>query len=209
MGITATLKRVTPALRDILRGDRHAGQVFALNQPRAPTIRPNAPEFLQPALRARLEALDQQPTGTWLVRDRHDRYGHVAQHLDLFEREWLDPALDLDKLWHVLHFVLCRSEDTNTDPLSWAILGREELTPGLDDPPVRFLDDQSVFETAAALKLREIEILEELDWDRRPSHVYHWFEGEKADILRPYFDALRTYYVEAAERGMAMLMWRG
>ena len=118
-----------------------------------------------------------------------------------------EPALHLHKSWHVLHYILCRQVEAGDQPLSWPVLGRAEVAPGLDDPPVRSLDPEAVFEAAAALNVAKFDILDELSRGDIAPNVYRWYEGYKSDLL-PIFEALREYYVFAAENGMAMLIWR-
>lgn len=212
MGIEATLKRVSPGLLSVLRGNADATQVFALMQNRETTRRPSMTGPMDAALRERLKALDQQNTGSWLLAEglkrQPARYALIAPHLAEFQSEWSDPGLDLHKSWHVLHYVLCGSRNADDQPLSWAILGVEEVAPGLDDPPVKYVPAEQVVEIASACERVDFATLEATRRDHLAGGVYRWEQGPK-DWLAPCFEALRTYYDEAAANRMAMLMWRG
>jgi hypothetical protein len=212
MGIEATLKRVSPEVLSAVCGHVDGAQVFALMERRALTLRPYMREAqLTESLRKRFEEMDQRSTGLWLldqgVKDAPARYEPLVRHVPLFKREWEDPALDLYKDWHLLHFLLCSNPDADRNPLSWAVLGRQDLAPGLDDPPITYLEVQDVREVAKALRAADFGALEIAARSAEPKGVYRWHAGEKA-WLRPHFDALCQYYATAGENGMAMLMWR-
>src|SRR5687768_4410646 len=59
--------------------------------------------------------------------------------------------LDIDKAWHAIHYTLNGSVWEGEGPLSWVILGGQELGEDVGYGPVRYLDPTQVKSVAAAL----------------------------------------------------------
>lgn len=106
---------------------------------------------------------------------------------DLVE-EWAeveeDRVADVDKLWYDLHVALTGSADQRVDePLSYAVLGSEELVP---EPWLALVDPDEVGRAAAALAA---------------------FDGSRIDdVLRPQLETLRAFYSRAAAEGESVLV---
>ena len=133
---------------------------------------------------------------------------------------WEDAAdgklLDVDKSWHVIHYVLTGSawETCPDDPLSQLVLGGEALREeDLGYGPARVLDAVTVRQIADALK----------SWDQphfRASfdmksmledNIYPLMDDEDEETLFDYtwhyFELLKTFLHNAAERGDCILSY--
>jgi len=129
----------------------------------------------------------------------------------------LADALDLDKTWHVIHYLLNGEVWDGEEPLFDAVLGGVEL-PGTDGGygPFRYLLPEDVQLTAAALADIPVAAL----WERfepgeaEGEEIYGWTTSavgpEALSTHRAWvserYDALRTYFAGAARAGKAMLL---
>lgn len=122
-------------------------------------------------------------------------------------------ALDIDKSWHLIHFLLNGETWGGDGPLSNAVLGGHEL-PDTDAGygPFRYLTPEEVTATAAALA----EISSSTLWARfdaqaaEAAEIYPtaWAgdEGDRAYVLHN-FEALRKYFLDASSSGSGMLLY--
>lgn len=129
----------------------------------------------------------------------------------------LEPALDLHKAWHGIHFLLTGQAAGGTPPLAYAVLGFPEQPIGddLGDGPATYLEPARVRDVAAALaelspdelrrrfdpaQMTALEIEPTAIWKRAGEDDFEW--------LMQFYAPLPDYYAEAAQRGDAMLIWR-
>ena len=119
--------------------------------------------------------------------------------------------LDLDKAWHGVHFLLCQRADDAPPPLGSAVLGGTEIGPDQGYGPVRYLTPGAVAEVAAAVAKVDDAALRR-SW--RPQvladqQIYPggWEEAESLDWLIDSLAQLRSFYVQAAGRGSAVLTY--
>ena len=122
-------------------------------------------------------------------------------------------ALDIDKSWHLIHFLLTGKAWGGDGPLADAVLGGDEL-PDTDAGygPFRVLAPEDVKATATALAGVSSESL----WERfnakkaEAAEIYPvpWNGGaDDRDYVLHNFEALKTYFQEAAASGSGMLLW--
>jgi Domain of unknown function (DUF1877) len=60
-------------------------------------------------------------------------------------------SIDIDKAWHGIHYLLCGKANPGAEPLSWAVLGGEEIGEEIGYGPARFLEPEHVHSIAAWL----------------------------------------------------------
>jgi hypothetical protein len=123
-------------------------------------------------------------------------------------------ALDIDKSWHIIHFLLTGEPWGGEGPLASAVLGGTEL-PGTDAGygPFRYLTPPEVREVASALEAVPFADL----WSRlkpeetEAAEIYPGKWGEDGEVEGQYvsqnYGALRVFYSSASEAGNAVLLY--
>lgn len=124
----------------------------------------------------------------------------VSEDPSLVDSDYGDVAVDLDKAWHGIHFLLTGSDYDGEEPLSLAIMGGEEL--GGDG--ARLLSCEQVQAVAAVLPMEEV-LRSRFDPQRMTDlEIYPkiWDEGDEAlDYLISYYTPMAELFREAAGRG--------
>ena len=125
-------------------------------------------------------------------------------------------ALDIDKAWDGLHFLLTDGGTGGTDsPLGQAIQGGEPIDEYDEEKygygPPRALQPDEVRAVADALAGLSPEVLRQRFGDGRrltADGVYPncWGEADALDWLRETFGRLVAFYRQAADRGNAVLL---
>jgi hypothetical protein len=123
-------------------------------------------------------------------------------------------ALDVDKSWHLIHFLLTGDASEGEYPLVNAVLGGNEL-PDTDAGygPFRYLVPDEVEAVSQAL----VSISAKDLWSRfnaarvrsediYPSDIWSGDDGDKQYVSQHY-EALRQYFSDAAASGSAMLLY--
>ena len=126
----------------------------------------------------------------------------------------LGPALDLDKAWHGVHFLIAGEpwQTRASEHATQCILGGEECGDDLGYGPARLLGPAAVAAIAAALP--EVETL-------RPRFDPHAFAaadiyptmwerddpGETWRWLADTYEQMRAFYRDAAAAGRAVVLW--
>jgi hypothetical protein len=119
------------------------------------------------------------------------------------------PVIDLDKMWHGIHYLLVEGEE---DPVAGqVVLGGQEIGDDVGFGPVRYLVPGEVEAVAAHLDGTPFDVLvERFDPDRMNGlGVYPeiWDEdGVLDDELAPAYERLVGFYRTAAERGEVVLV---
>lgn len=123
--------------------------------------------------------------------------------------------LDVDKSWHVIHYVLNGTvwETDPDEPLSQLILGGEPLNEEEDMGygPARLLTADTVRQISEALAAwDEAAFRARFDVEEMlREQVYPLIEGEDGETLFeyvwPYFEMLKNFIHSAAERGRCVL----
>ncbi len=121
--------------------------------------------------------------------------------------------MDVDKAWHGIHFLLTGSQWEGTPPWSLAILGGVPIGPDVGYGPARYLVPDQAREVAQALAglprnelakryspkaMQEAEIYPEI-WEND--------EDDGLDYVLSYYESVVRYYLEAAEKNQAMLLF--
>jgi Domain of unknown function (DUF1877) len=122
-------------------------------------------------------------------------------------------ALDIDRSWHIIHFLLTGDPWEGEYPLVNVVLGGNEL-PGTDAGygPFRYLVDAEVKTVSQALaSISADDLWSRFDVSRvQAADIYPspWTggEGEKEYVSQNY-EALRQYFADAAASGKAMLLY--
>ncbi len=119
---------------------------------------------------------------------------------------------EIDKAWHGIHFLLTGRADESAEPLSWAVLGGEEIGDEIGYGPARFLTCEQVRSVAGWLQddtvfksrfdpqaMEKAKIYPEAIWVR---------DGDDAlDYLVENYRELVAFYKSAAERGDGAILW--
>lgn len=122
-------------------------------------------------------------------------------------------ALDIDKSWHLIHFLLNGETWGGNGPLSQVVLGGTEL-PGTEAGygPFRYLRPEEVRDTSMALAaISSEELWSRFNADRtQAAEIYPqgWTgdEGER-EYVQSNFQSLQQLYSKAAASGKAMLLY--
>lgn len=121
-------------------------------------------------------------------------------------------ALDVDKAWHGIHFLLTGDPWEGTLPLANAVLGGETLgDEDLGYGPARFLTPEEVVELAEALEGQPREKLaagyDPAALEAAEIYPEGIWEPEALDYLLNYYDELVEFYRQAAARGDAVILY--
>lgn len=120
--------------------------------------------------------------------------------------------VDIDKAWHGIHYLLSGSADVGAEPMSWAVLGGEEIGDEIGYGPARVMAPEQVHSVAAWLPedsvfksrfdpqaMEKAKIYPEQIWVR---------DGADAlDYLVENYRELVAFYKRAAERGDGAILW--
>ncbi len=120
-------------------------------------------------------------------------------------------VIDLDKAWHVIHFMLTGSEDEGAPPLCHAIFGQKEI--GEEDfgyGPALGTTSQMVLEISNALSsISEEEFCKMFNLkDIMNADIYPEFLSEDGilnDYILPSFRILKSFYLQAAADNNAVI----
>lgn len=122
-------------------------------------------------------------------------------------------ALDIDKAWHGIHFLLTGQQSGGEPPHCLPVLGGAELGPDLGYGPARYLQPAQVKQASDLLASTPVEALHSRyqpqaleDADIYPTSIWQ-DEGEEAfEYLAHWYELLRTFYAQASARGAGMLL---
>lgn len=119
-------------------------------------------------------------------------------------------AIDVDKAWHAIHYLLTRSAWKVEGSLANAVLGGIEIGDDIGYGPAKYITVDEVKDVAAKLPTRE-SLKMSFDAKAMTSEQIYpeiWDEGEDAlDYVIEYYDLMKSYYLDAASRGNAMLKY--
>lgn len=122
-------------------------------------------------------------------------------------------ALDIDKSWHLIHFLLNGETWGGDGPLSQVVLGGTEL-PDTDAGygPFRYLHPEEVQATSKALaEISSDELWSRFNADRaQAAEIYPqaWRgDDQEREYVQSNFAALQQLYAKAAASGNAMLLY--
>ncbi|MEJ8303827.1 YfbM family protein [Saccharibacillus sacchari] len=132
---------------------------------------------------------------------------------DFLHSDEAGEALDLDKAWHGIHYLLCGDAWEGEGPLFDVLMGGQPINDSEDEEVVvRYLQPEQVQAVAQALKeIGDQELAEGFSPDEmNEAGVYpapDWNDGGELDYLLGYYGPLKTYYAEAADKGEGMLIY--
>ncbi len=118
-------------------------------------------------------------------------------------------SLSLEKSWHSLHYLLTGNLWEVNSILGKTILGGNEIGPDIGYGPARFLEPAELKEIATALKrVSKDDLAKRFDLKAMvAAKVYACHNEGELELTQEYFTRVVAYYVEAAKRGDAMLLY--
>jgi len=143
------------------------------------------------------------------------------QQLSLLPEQPVDQGplverLDIDRAWHVLHFLLTGSADAEDHPLSFLAAGGRAISDDLGHGPLRaFTPTQVQSLTDGLAQVMPEQLLEKFDPQRLEEECIHgWPEGWREATLAmctPFvleaFMQTREFLERGAARGRALLVY--
>jgi hypothetical protein len=129
------------------------------------------------------------------------------------EKDPHSQALDLDKTWHAIHFVLNGDAYGGQGALAMVFFGGEEIGEDLGIGPARYLTVEQVKQVAEEIeKINDAQFTAQYDLDALDqADIYPnmWDEDseEGLEYLLPYFQDLKQFYQETALRNQAVLIY--
>lgn len=117
-------------------------------------------------------------------------------------------ALELDKSWHVLHYVLTGTAWDGPQPAAALLTGGREVGEDLGYGPARVL---SATETQAFAQFlatqNETALVKKLNVPKMRSMDIYCADGDAEDDLNHYFPQLKSYVTDAAAKGQGLVIW--
>ncbi|MES2524407.1 MAG: YfbM family protein [Gemmatimonadota bacterium] len=122
--------------------------------------------------------------------------------------------LDVDKAWHAIHFLLTGTAWGGEHPFNFVVTGGTEIGEDLGYGPAHGFTSAEVREIAAALELLPVEQFmarfNPIALEADEIYPEIWDRPAEADDTRGYvaehYDALRTFVMEGAAAGDAMIV---
>jgi hypothetical protein len=126
-------------------------------------------------------------------------------------REELGLALDIDKAWHGVHFLLTGTAEEAPGPLGQVVLGGTEIGEDIGHGPARYLLPDAVDTVATALEAASSDELRRR-YDAaalEAAEIYPggWNEPDKVDWVLEAFEDVRRFYRAAARRKSGVLVF--
>ena len=120
-----------------------------------------------------------------------------------------EDGLNLEKSWHVLHYLLTGKTEEAPPPLGNAILGGEEIGKDLGYGSARFLTPQQVRDVAAALaSVSKEDLVRRFDLKVMiAARIYPVKDASELELALQHFEQLSRYYAGVAASGNAMLLY--
>jgi len=118
--------------------------------------------------------------------------------------------LDIDKTWHIIHFLLNNHAWEGSGPLFGAVLGGTELTDeDLGYGPARYLTPADVGATAQAIQQVSFnELWSSLDEARIHEADLYWETAPESEAyVRENYQALQAFFLKAATSNEAIILW--
>lgn len=123
---------------------------------------------------------------------------------ELLESDPDDTSVDIDKAWHGIDWLLTGGDEAADTALASAVFGGEEIGADLGYGPARLLAAADVRAVADALRELDGDTLRRrFDPDAmNAAELYPeglWDEDDAVDYVLSHFDALRAFYLTAAD----------
>jgi hypothetical protein len=173
--------------------EKHAAMIDALSQ-------------LEP-ISEKVRELNLGPEET--KRAQNEMFQKIAAIAGGFGTESGQESLDLEKSWHVLHYLLTGSASEAPAPLGNAILGGSEIGDDLGYGPSRFLTPEQVREVSSALSsISKEDLANRFDLEAMmAANIYPVRDESELGLAQEYFGELSRFYAAAAAAGNAMLLY--
>ena len=129
------------------------------------------------------------------------------------DHEEREGGLDVDKAWHGIHFLLAGEAWGGDPPLANVVLGGTEIGDDVGYGPARYLTAEQVRLVADALNgvtpdsLRAKYVGSELTKNEIYPEIWDDPDDDAAGYLVASYETLRSYYLDAAAKGHAMLKY--
>lgn len=207
MGMRGHLRQITPAelqsfqqnpesLSMAIRGkdrEKHNAMIEALAQ-------------LQP-ISEKVRELNLGPEET--KKAQNDMFQQIAAISSGLGIGRSKDGLDLEKSWHVLHYLLTETAAEASPPFGNAILGGQEIGDDLGYGSARFLTPEQVRDVSRALNsVSKEDLARRFDLPAMiRANVYPVRDESELELAQEYFEHLSRYYADAAAAGNAMLLY--
>ena len=129
------------------------------------------------------------------------------------EDEEREDGIDIDKAWHGIHYLLTGNASGGEPPLADVIFGGTEIGDDFGYGPARYLTADEVKAAATALKditpevLRSKYVASELSENEIYPETWNDPDGDAVEYLATWYQTLRDYYIDAAAKNNAMLIY--
>jgi hypothetical protein len=207
MGMRGHVRQITPVeLQSFQRNPKKVKEaVYGKVCAGAPKMKATLERVQKIALQARalnLSAVEQEKVRAEILKELSCAGGGFNDGPD-------ENGLNLEKSWHVLHYLLTGKAEEAPPPLGNAILGGTEIGDDLGYGPARFLTPQQVREVATALApISKEDLAQRFDLDAMmTANIYPVQDESELEMAQHYFEHLSRYYAEAAASGKAMLLY--
>jgi hypothetical protein len=119
-----------------------------------------------------------------------------------------DGALELDKSWHVLHYVLTGAAWDGPMPAAALLSGGREVGEDLGYGPARALSAKETQAFAQFLAAQsEASLVKKLNVPKMQSMDIYCADEDSEEDLNHYFPQLKSYVSNAAAKGQGLLIW--
>jgi hypothetical protein len=119
-----------------------------------------------------------------------------------------DGALELDKSWHVLHYVLTGAAWDGPMPAAALLSGGREVGEDLGYGPARALSAKETQAFAQFLAAQsEASLVKKLNVPKMQSMDIYAADEDSEEDLNHYFPQLKSYVTDAAAKGQGLLIW--
>lgn len=206
MGMRGHLRQITPGeLRELQRNPERVKSLLRAQNGDNPQLMATLARLQKEA--AQLRTMNLSPE----EQDKHRaRLVKELTAVGFGSREGHEEnGLNLEKSWHVLHYLLTGKAEEAPPPLGNAILGGKEIGPDLGYGPARFLEPDQVREVASALSsITSEDLAKRFDLQAMiAANIYPVRDESELPLAQDCFQHLADYYSEAAAAGNAMLLY--
>lgn len=117
-------------------------------------------------------------------------------------------ALDLDKSWHLLHYVFTGSAWDGPMPAAALLSGGREVGEDLGYGPARVLSPKETKEFAQFLGMQtEAQLAKKINVPAMQRLEIYAADADSTEDLDHYFPQLKSYVADAAAKGQGLVIW--
>lgn len=119
-----------------------------------------------------------------------------------------DGALELDKSWHVLHYLFTGRAWDGPMPAAALLTGGREVGEDLGYGPARALSAKETQAFAQFLASQsETALAKKMNVSQMQSMEIYSVDDDSPEDLNHYFPQLKSYVADAAAKGQGLLIW--